>query len=104
MSSGRLLACGAVLLMMAACSARTDAEPRRSLTYRCGDGRSFEVEQRGKMATIDFAGTRFQLPRRKSSIGARYASRDATLIVDGESAVFVTPRIVDLKACRALRS
>lgn len=99
----RLLACGTALLLIGACSVQGDAEPRRQVTYRCGDGRSFKVEQAGQIATVEYAGTRFQLRRRTSSIGARFASEHATLIVDGDSAVFVTPHVLDLKACRALR-
>lgn len=97
-----LFACGAALLIEG-CSAQAEAD-RRRVTYRCGDGRSFEVEQGDRFAIVEHAGARFQLPRRKSSIGTRFASHDATLIVDGESAVFVTPHVLDLNACRALRA
>jgi membrane-bound inhibitor of C-type lysozyme len=91
-------------LLVGACSAQGAAEPRQGIVYRCGDGRSFTVEQQARFATVEYAGARFQLPRRKSSIGTRYASPDATLIVDGESAVFVTPHVINLDACRALRT
>ena len=52
------------------------------------------------MATVRYQGQELELPRRKSGIGIRYASPEATLIIDDEMAVLVTETNVNLKLCR----
>lgn len=74
----------------------------RPVMYKCSDGRSFSVTESADAAKVDYFNEHFQLPRRPSGIGTRYASADATLIIDGDMAAFVTETIVDLQACRAL--
>ena len=91
-----------MLLLPGGCSAQSVAEAKRSSVYRCADGRSFTVEESGEAARVDYYDEHYRLPRRSSGIGTRFASQDATLIIDGDMAVFVTENIVDLQACRAV--
>jgi hypothetical protein len=56
----QILGCGTALLLVGGCSAPTDTESRLATTYRCGDGRSFKVEQSAKSATVDYSGTRIK--------------------------------------------
>lgn len=88
---------GILLVVLAGCSAAA----RNSSTYRCGKGRSFEVQRGEEKARVFFGRDVYELPRRPSSIGVRYASDDGTLIIDAGVAVFVTNKIVDLGPCRA---
>ncbi len=90
------------LLFLGACFATSGAEAQRPSVYRCADGRTFSVEQGKHGVHVTYYGRHFRLSRRPSEIGARYASSDATLIIDSDMAVFVTEHIVDLQACRAL--
>jgi membrane-bound inhibitor of C-type lysozyme len=90
------------LLFLAGCSSASVAEARPETIYRCADGRTFSVDLTTDSARVTYYDEQFRLPRRSSGIGSRYASPDATLIIDGEMAVFVTENIVDLQACRAL--
>jgi membrane-bound inhibitor of C-type lysozyme len=96
-------AIGVAMMFAAACSAQSAAEAKRPSLYRCADGRTFTVDQQQGAAEVTYYDEHFRLPRRSSGVGARYATQDATLIIDGDMAAFVTENIVDLEACRALR-
>lgn len=88
--------------LLSSCSAAA-APQVKSATYNCNAGRSFGVRSDDKHATIEYSGQRYSLPRRPSSIGYKYASPAATLIIDGDVAVFVTEAIVDLGGCYEVR-
>lgn len=90
------------LVALAACSGAEATQSHGHSTYQCKRGQTFKVERRKDRAEVHYAGRRFDLPRRASSIGDRYATHDATLIIDGDSAVFVTNSVLDLGACRAV--
>lgn len=92
------------LVLPSACTAQRSIEAPHIITYRCSDERTFSVEQGRQSARVDFDDEHFRLPRRASTIGVRYASQDATLIIDGDMAVFVTKQIWDLQSCRALQA
>lgn len=94
------LAIGSALFLLGACSAQSAAEPKHLALYSCADGRTFTVEQSAELARITYYNQHFRLPRRPSGIGVKYASPDATLIIDGDMAVFVTESLVDLERCR----
>jgi membrane-bound inhibitor of C-type lysozyme len=96
------LICCAGLLLVAPRPA-TGASLSGPVTYGCAGGKTFSVERQLRRATVVYRGARFVLPRRSSGIGTRYASREATLIIDGDFAVFVAPNALDLNACRARR-
>jgi hypothetical protein len=69
-------------------------------TYRCAGERFFTVDRTSSNAIVHYAERRFELARRPSSVGQKYASTSATLIVDGDFAVFVADHVLDLQACR----
>ncbi len=92
------------VLLFSSCSSASVAEPRHAAVYQCAEGQTFAVDRGKHSAQVSYYGERFRLPRRLSGIGVRYASPDATLIIDGDMAVFVTENIVDLKACRAFEA
>jgi hypothetical protein len=41
-------------------------------------------------AVVDFNNQRYELPSKRMSIGKRYTNSSATLIIDGDFAVFAT--------------
>lgn len=51
------------------------------------------------MAHVRIAGQSFDLQRERSSIGDKYLSREAALIIDGASAVFIAPGFLNLGTC-----
>jgi len=87
-------------LVLAACSTQGAASVPDVATYRCAEGRSFSVERTGEAATVLYSEERYQLSRRPSSIGIRYASREATLLLDDDFAAFATEMVIDLQDCR----
>lgn len=90
-----------VLVHASACSAEdADAATTRTV-YRCAGNQSFTVARDARSALVEYSGARYVLPRRSSSIGDRYATRAATLIVDGDMAVFVSTSATNLEFCRA---
>ena len=90
------------LIATGACSA--EGRTSRTVTvFHCAGGRSFAVERDEKLAVVVLSGKRYELGRRRSSIGIRYATTGATLIVDGDMAAFVTGSVIDLQLCRSAR-
>ena len=87
----------AAIIMLASCSP-IQAHAAAS-TYECANGKSFSVTQTSDGARVEFANRTYELTRRSSSMGTRYSSPEASLIVDGDLAVFATQRIFDLRLC-----
>ena len=86
------------MILLAACSAV--AAPRlTSSIYRCHDGQRFSVDRNSQTALIRYANNRYSLSRRPSSLGVKYSSAEATLIIDGQFAAFVTETVMDLENC-----
>lgn len=96
----RVFPCAALLLVVG-CSAPTSAHTRSASLYECSGGRTFAVTRDARAATVHYRDTRYELQRRTSSLGVRYSSPKASLIIDGDVAVFVTERILDLHVCSA---
>lgn len=92
------LVLGVSMIFLAAFSATAAPNPTSSI-YRCHDGRWFSVDRNHQNAFIRYADERYNLSRRPSSLGTKYASAEATLIVDGQLAVFVTQKLFDLDQC-----
>jgi membrane-bound inhibitor of C-type lysozyme len=71
--------------------------------FTCAKGISFAVEygNGGQIATVRTAHGDFLLNRKISSLGDRYTSSKATLIVDGDFAAFVTEAADDFIQCKA---
>jgi hypothetical protein len=68
-------------------------------TFQCADGRTFAVARTPRSAIVELGQDRLELSRRRSSIGEKYSSKTATLIIDGDFAVLVTRQLNDLRAC-----
>jgi membrane-bound inhibitor of C-type lysozyme len=88
-------------LVDAGCSPALAEAARATTLYQCAGERSFTVARDDRTAVIVYSGVRYELPRRKSSIGERYATSGATLIIDGKMAAFVTGSVMNLDVCRA---
>jgi len=65
----------------------------------CGDGAWLTVQTNANSARVSIDGRNYDLQRGRSSIGHKYLSADAALIIDGHSAVFVAGQYLDLGAC-----
>jgi len=75
-------------------------EPR-SQAFACKDGTSFVVVVRNEIADVAFShGEQYQLRSKPSSMGQRFVSSAATLIIDGRFAAFVSNTRSDLNQCR----
>lgn len=94
----QLLIKSAVIAVLGGCSASASPAAINSV-YQCSDGRIFSVARDDSRAAVYYEDERYSLSRRPSSIGLKYASPEATLIVDGAFAAFVTETIVDLENC-----
>lgn len=94
----QLLIKSVALAVLGGCS--TSASPAAiNSVYQCADGRFFSVARDARRAAVYYEDERYSLSRRPSSIGLKYASLEATLVVDGAFAAFVTETIVDLRSC-----
>lgn len=96
-SSPALILLGLSLL---ACSAGGRSSSTIASTFLCADDRSFSVERNADGATVHYLDAYYHLSRRPSSIGYKYGSREASLIIDGDYAAFVTETVPDLEDCR----
>jgi hypothetical protein len=67
--------------------------------YACTDAQGFIVTRTADKALVQFDGKTYELQRRPSSIGMKYISASAALIVDGPSAVFVADDRFQLGTC-----
>lgn len=90
----------AVGLGLIACAPVRSAEPR-SASFQCDGGRSLNVVQTGKRATVQVGERRYELQAKASSLGDRYVSEHASLVIDGSFAAFVADDLLDLEGCHA---
>jgi len=67
--------------------------------YACTNAQEFVVARTADKALVQFDGKTYELQRRPSSIGVKYISATAALIVDGPSAVFVADDRFQLGTC-----
>lgn len=93
----------AAIFMMVGCSAPSAARTELLSTYECANGKAFIVSRDKDFATVDFEEQSYRLARQSSSMGIRYSSGDASLIIDGTLAVFATNSVFDLRMCNAAR-
>lgn len=100
-TSGRRLtvatAVGATLVAILA-TTETHASPG-SIHYACRASQDLTVDRDGSTAHVQLAGRTYDLKRRRSSIGDKYLSSNAALIIDGDSAIFVADDHLDLGTC-----
>ena len=90
------------LIFLAGCSAVAGPQSPTSV-FRCDGGRWFTVNRDANTASIRYADERYSLARRPSSLGIKYSSPEATLIIDGRFAAFATETVVDLEQCSEAR-
>ena len=91
-------ALGAALLVLAGCATTSGNEHSRR-DYLCTDATQLSVVRRSEIATVEHQGSAYRLTHKPFSLGERYTSADATLIVDGRSAVFVTQDAAYAQRC-----
>ena len=65
------------------------AVPGGPVTYRCLDDTMFTLSTSPTQAIVRFKNGEYRLPRRPSGIAVKYATRTATLYLDGDFAAFV---------------
>lgn len=67
--------------------------------YACPASADLAVQRTGSTARVNYAGHRYELQRKRSSVGDKYVSPKAALIIDGNSAIFVAEDLIDLGTC-----
>ena len=63
--------------------------PEAAVPYRCLDETTFTLEASETAAVVRFKDGVYRLARRPSSIAIKYATKTATLYLDGDFAAFV---------------
>jgi hypothetical protein len=79
-------------------AAQAEAAPA-AVDYSCRANQQLSVQRDSSRARVSLGGRTFDLQRRRSSIGEKYLSPTAALIIDGASAVFVSNDHLDLGIC-----
>ena len=87
-------------LGLIACTPVQSAEPKTS-SFQCQGGRSLSVVQTGNRATVQVGERRYELKAKPTSLGDRYVSAHASLIIDGTFAAFVADDLLDLQDCHS---
>ena len=72
---------------------------RAPVGYACPAREGLMVQRDGSSARVNSSGRNYVLQRNHSSIGDKYLSAKAALIIDGDSAVFVTDDHLNLGTC-----
>jgi hypothetical protein len=86
-----------VLSLIGGAHAASAATP--ATRYACDERQNMVVQRAGSNAHVDFIDRSYDLRRARSSIGVKYVSDNAALIIDGRSAVFVAEDRLQLGAC-----
>jgi hypothetical protein len=63
--------------------------PEGAVAYRCLDDTTFTLSISQTAAIVRFKDGEYRLPRRPSALATKYATRAATLYLDGDFAAFV---------------
>lgn len=80
-------------------SAQTVASKSGPIRYACEGRQNLVVERDRDRARVNFIDRSYELKRKPSSIGIKYGSSTAALIIDGHSAVFVADDRLQLGTC-----
>lgn len=80
-------------------AAQVHAAPLTPVRYACESYQNLVIQRDGKSAQVRFIDKSYVLSRKPSSIGVKYESGNAALIIDGPSAVFVAEDSVQLGTC-----
>lgn len=93
-------------LAVAGCAGPRLSAPHQLAEARfvCEDAVSFGVRRSATAATVSFGDGDYRLERKRSSIGERFASPGATLIIDGDFAAFVAEDRLGLDGCRSAQA
>ena len=67
--------------------------------YTCEPRQNLVVARSGDTATVHFIDRTYELRRKASSIGEKFIAKDAALIIDNKSAVFVAEDRLQLGTC-----
>lgn len=67
--------------------------------YACPASTELTVQRNLGSARVTLAGQKYDLHRKRSSIGEKYLSANAALIIDGGSATFVSEDHLDVGTC-----
>ena len=67
--------------------------------YACPASTELTVKRNLATARVTLAGRNYDLQRKRSSIGDKYLSANAALIIDGASAIFVAADHLDIGTC-----
>lgn len=70
-----------------------------AIRYECMPAAQLVVASSETTASVRFGDRAYELQRRPSSLGRKYASELATLIIDGSSAVFISEDGLRLNDC-----
>lgn len=89
---------GAAVLAPALAAAQA---PKR---YICANADQFTVQRMGGSVVVRFPESEYWLASKPSGIGERFASSNATLILDGSLAAFAALDRFHLRACHELAS
>lgn len=76
-----------------------DAATVTQVRYMCDEGQRLVVQESGHSASVQFIDRTYKLRQKRSSVGRKYVSATAALIIDGASAVFVTENRLQLGQC-----
>lgn len=76
-----------------------DAAPATEIHYACDGAQRLIVRQFDTGATVQFIDRSYELQKAQSSIGQKFISPNAALIIDGSSAVFVAEDRLQLGQC-----
>ena len=61
-----------------------------AVAYQCLDDSRFMLIAAPELAIVRFPDREYRLPRRSSALAVKYATRTATLYLDGDFAAFIT--------------
>lgn len=79
--------------------AHAAAAASSQVQYACDARQHLVVTRSTKSATVQFIDRTYELRRKPSSIGEKYISKTAALIIDGPSAVFIAEDRLQLGSC-----
>jgi membrane-bound inhibitor of C-type lysozyme len=85
------------LMLVASLATQAGAVPN-AVRYACPES-ELTVDRNASVAHVSFGGRSYDLERKHSSIGDKYISSHAALILDGASAVFVADKGIVLTTC-----
>ena len=86
-------------VMIAALATTPAIAAAKPVRYACPASEDLAVQRDHSTARVEFGGRTYELQRQRSSLGDKYISSRAALIIDGRSATFVADDLFDLGTC-----